>query len=109
MSVDDRLRKYVMRKIGRLDRYVPRQARASVHVEVKLKEDRAKDQQVCTCEVIVHLPQDTFALKETSPNMYTSVDIVEEKLKGHLKKYKDLHASPKIHRRLWARFWRSGA
>ena len=43
MSVGDDLRKYVIRKIGRLDRFIPRDSRASVHAEVKLKEGRAKD------------------------------------------------------------------
>jgi ribosome-associated translation inhibitor RaiA len=38
--------------------------------------------------------------------MYAAVDIVEAKLKQQLKKYKDLHMSGKLHRRLMARFTR---
>ena len=41
MDVGDDLRKYVMKKISRLDKYIPRQARDSAHAEVKLKEGKA--------------------------------------------------------------------
>jgi ribosomal subunit interface protein len=97
------LKKYVTRKIGKLDTYMPRKARESAHVGVKLKESKAKDKKQCTCEVIMHLPQQVFTVKESTLNMYAAVDIVEAKLKNQLKKYKETH-SIKIHRRVLARF-----
>lgn len=105
-DVNDDLRKYVMKKIGRLDRYVNRHGRKSVHVEVKLKENKAKNKKQCTCEVIMHLPHETLTTKESTLNMYAAIDIVEEKLKNQLKKYKDIHASPRSVRHLWARIRR---
>lgn len=81
MTVGDELKRYVMRKIGRLDRYLPRHIRESVHAEVKLKEGKAKNKDERTCEVIMHLPHETFVLKETTINIYAAVDIAEEKLK----------------------------
>ena len=109
LHVDDDLRKYVMKKIGRLDRFMPRHSRISVHGEVKLKESKAKDKKECTCEVILHLPQETITGKESTINMYAAVDIVETKLKNQLKKYKDLHANPRLHRRLITRLQRRAA
>jgi len=103
-EVDAELRKYVVRKIGRLDRFIPRDARPSVHVAVKLKEGKAKDKSDRTCEVVMHLPQEILTLKETTINMFAAVDIVEAKLRAALKRYKDTHGNPRFHRRLISRF-----
>lgn len=109
MSVGDDLRKYVMKKIGRLDKYIPKAARTSAHIEVKLKEGKAKDKQIRTCEVIVRLPKEVITISETTINMYAAVDIVEEKLKHRLQKYKELHTDPTFHRRLIAKLKRQPA
>lgn len=108
-TVDQALRKYVTKKIGGLDRYVPRHSRKSAHAEVFLKERKAKDNNSCICEVTLHLPQQTIIIKEHALNMYAAVDITEAKLKIQLKKYKDLYASGKARRHLTARFLRKMA
>ena len=100
VHVDEDLRKYVQKKIGHLDRFMPRYIRPSVHLEVKLKETKAKDKKECICEVIMHLPHETLTISEGTINMYAAVDIVETKLKNQLKRYKELHANPRLHRRL---------
>jgi ribosomal subunit interface protein len=105
-TLDPRLRRYVMRKIGGLDRYLPRHARESAHAEVHLKEAKIKRDNGSACEVTLFLPHETIVIKERALNMYAAVDIVEAKLKQQLKKYKDLHMSGKLHRRLMARFTR---
>ncbi len=109
MTVSDDLRKYVIKKIGRLDKYIPRHARDSVHVEIKLKEGKAKGKNERTCEAVVHLPQGTTTVSETTINIYAAVDIVEEKLKQQLHKYKELHADPKLRQRMMARLRRQEA
>lgn len=105
-SVDDDIRKYVTKKIGQLDRYLSKHNQASARCEVILKESKAKDKKQCTCEVNLHLPKETINIKESTINMYASIDIVETKLKLLLKKYKDTHASGKLHRRLMGRLSR---
>jgi putative sigma-54 modulation protein len=107
LQVDDDLRKYVHKKIGHLDRYIPKHSRQSAHVEIKLKESKAKDKKECTCEAILHLPHEVVSVKESTVNMYAAVDIVEAKLKSQLQKYKGLHANPKLHRRLLVRLRRT--
>lgn len=97
-DVNDDLRKYVSKKIGRLDKYMSRHVRESVHVEVKLKEENTKKTQY-TCEVIMHLPQENITTKETTINMFAAVDIVETKLKNQLKKYKEKHSILRGHTR----------
>jgi ribosomal subunit interface protein len=100
------LKKYVIKKIGRLDSYMPRHSRESVKVEVTLKEGNAKDKNRCECEVVMRLPQETVAVKEATVNMFAAVDIVEAKLRNQLKKYKETHSKIKLHRRLMARLRR---
>ncbi len=99
-EVDNDLHKYVIKKIGGLDKYIPRKSRESVHADVKLKESKAKDKKNHTCEVILRVPHETITTKETTLNIYAAVDIVEAKLKNQLKKYKEKHASPKLRFRL---------
>jgi putative sigma-54 modulation protein len=106
MTVGADLRKYVNKKIGGLEKYIPKHARTSAHAEVKLKEGKSKTKNERTCEVILHLPQEVIAISETTINMFAAVDIVEEKLKHALHKYKELHANPKLRQRLLAKFKR---
>lgn len=106
VKVDDKLRKYIVKKIGSLDKYLTRQARSSAHAEIKLKESNAKGKKQCTCEVILHVPIENLTVSETTVNMYAAVDIAEEKLKHSLRKYKEKHDVPRLHRRIMARFKR---
>jgi putative sigma-54 modulation protein len=106
MTVGDDLQKYVTKKLGRLDKYISRHARESAHAEVKLKEGRGKGAEQRTCEVVVYLPHETFTISESTVNIFAAVDIVEEKLKHQLRKYKEKHAGPKLRQRLLARLKR---
>jgi putative sigma-54 modulation protein len=92
-DADADIQKYVKKKIGKLDSYMPRHARKSAHAEVKLKEAKSKDKKQCTVEVVLHVPGETLTAKETTVNMYAAIDIVEEKLKTQLKKYKDQNSA----------------
>lgn len=108
-DVDKKLRDYVTRKIGRLDRFTPRKIREALHAEVILKNTKAKDKKHCVCEVVVFLPHDKITVSESTMNMYAAVDIVEAKLKNLLKKYKETHSSLGLHKRMLARLRRRGA
>ena len=106
-TVDDRLQKYVTKKIAALDRYLPRRVRGSAHAEVFLKEDKAAKgehrKNPFVCEVTLHLPHDVINVSEATSNMYSAVDIVEAKLKHAIRKYKETHTPGIIRRRLAAR------
>lgn len=103
----DDLKKYITKKIGRLDRYMPRKSRESAHAEVFVKEIMIKAKKECVCEVVLHLPGSTLMTKESTINMFAAVDIVEAKLKNQLKKYKETHNVRRIHRRVLMRLKRS--
>jgi ribosomal subunit interface protein len=95
VKVTEDLEKYVTKKIGKLDKYSARNARGSAHAQIFLKEALVKNKKQCTCEVVMHLPHEEFVTKETTMNIFAAVDIVEAKLKNHLRKYKDTHGVKK--------------
>jgi putative sigma-54 modulation protein len=108
-ELDDTTRRYVMRKIGRLDRYLPRHARKSVFAEVKLKEVNRDHGNKYEAEVILHVPDKMLTAKDSTVNMLAAVDIIEAKLVTQLRKYKELTV-PHIGRRgVLGRFKRSYA
>ena len=109
VETDDRLKKYVNKSVNKLERYIPKHARKSVHVDVKLKESKRQQNRQCTAEIIMHLPLETLTAKESTVNLYAAIDIVEAKLHNQLKKYKDKHTNPKFYRRLTNRFRRRNA
>ena len=90
LTIDENLRKYIQRKLGRLDRFMSKHAQQSAHMEVFLKESKAKGGKQCHCDVTLHMPHET-------------IDIAEAKLKMQLKKYKDMHEQGKLRRKLFAR------
>lgn len=99
LTIDDNVRKYVNRKIGHLDKYMPKHARKSVRAEVLLKNTSSKKNH-SGCEVIIHLPKETIRVQESTTNIFAAIDIVEAKLHNRILKYKDLHTNPKLARHL---------
>lgn len=88
MKVDDDLTKYITKKIAKLDKYIPRQARGSAHVEVKVSTNKIDGKRASTCEATIHLPGEDIRVVETTVNMFAAVDIIEVRLKNMLKRYK---------------------
>lgn len=106
---DEKLQKYVEKKLGKLDHYLPRAARGSAHAEVLLKTGKAgkvRDGRDCCAEVTLHLPHEVINVSEPSMNMFTAIDIVELKLKQQIKKYKETHHGGTRLRRLATRLAR---
>lgn len=103
MDIDDNLRHYVTKKIGQCDRFLPRRIRPSLHAEITLREEKIKERKICVCEVVMYLPHEVISTNESTINMYAAIDIVESKLTNQLRKYKDMHTSPKLYRRVMSR------
>lgn len=91
-NIDNRdIARYIRKKIGKLDTYISRHARKTAHAEVNIKEVKIKDKREYSCEVILHVPNEVITAKESTVNIFAAVDIVEEKLKSQLRKYKEKH------------------
>ncbi len=92
-SPDEQTKRYVRRKVARLDRFLPRHARKSVSAEVKLKEVNRDHGNKYEAEILLHVPDKDLTAKDSTVNILAAVDIVEMKLVNQLRKYKDLHIS----------------
>lgn len=88
-DLDKDVKKYVTKKIGKLDSYMPRHARKSAHAEVKIKESKAQKKRESSCEVTIFVPNAQITAQEDTINVFAAIDIVEEKLKSQLRKYKE--------------------
>ena len=89
LDIDNQTKKYVLKKIGRLDRFLPRHARKSVTAEVILKEVNRDHGNKYEAEVILSVPDSTLTAKDSTMNVMAAIDIVEAKLASQLRKYKD--------------------
>lgn len=108
-DIDETTKKYVIKKVGRLDRYLPRHARKSVTADVKLKEVNRAHGNKYEAEIILNVPDKTLTAKDTTVNMLAAVDIVEAKLAAQLRKYKESTISHVGRRGVMSRFKRSYA
>lgn len=87
-DIDETTRKYVAKKIGRLDRYLPKHARKSASAEIKLKQVNRDHGNKYEAEVILSVPDRVLTAKDSTVNMLAAIDIVEAKLISQMRKYK---------------------
>lgn len=104
---DESTKKYIKKKIGGLDRLVSRHARKSAHAEVKLAEINQSHGNKYEVEVILHVPSKVVTAKDTTMNILAATDIVEAKLAGQLRRYKEESVPHVGHRKLLDHFKRS--
>jgi putative sigma-54 modulation protein len=108
-ALDDSTRKYIRKKVGLLDRFVPRHARKTITADVKVAEVNREKGNKYEVEVIVDLPGKRVTAKDSTLNAFAAVDIVEAKLATQLRRYKEEHLPHVGNRKLLARFKRSFA
>ena len=87
-ELTDTTKKYVEKKIGALDKYLPRHARKSVSADVKIKQIDNPGGNKYEVEVMINVPDKVITAKDSTMNVLAAVDIVEAKLNGQLRKYK---------------------
>ncbi|MEI6850489.1 MAG: ribosome-associated translation inhibitor RaiA [Candidatus Saccharibacteria bacterium] len=106
-EVDEVTRKYVLKRIGSLDRYVPRHARKSVSVEVKLEQVNHDHGNKYEVEIIFNIPGNLITAKDSTGNILAAVDIVEAKIRSQLRDYKQSNIAHLGKRRIMSRFKQS--
>lgn len=108
-DLDDTTKRYVTKKIGRLDRYLPKHARKSVSASVIIKQVNRDHGNKYEAEVILSVPDKIITAKDSTVNALAALDIVEAKLVNQLRKYKQA-VIPHVGRRgVLSRFKRSYA
>jgi putative sigma-54 modulation protein len=108
-ELDDATKKYVAKKIGRLDRYLPKHARKSATASVKIKQVNRDFGNKYEAEVILTVPDKVLTAKDSTVNALAALDIVEAKLVNQLRKYKQMTVPHVGRRGVLARFKRSYA
>lgn len=108
-DLDDTTKKYVMKKIGRLDRYLPRHARKSVTANVILRQIDEPHGNKYQAEVIINVPEKRLTAKDSTVNMLAAIDIIEAKMAAQLHKYKETTVPHVGRRGVLSRFKRSYA
>lgn len=108
-SPDDRLKKYIRKKIGSLDRLAPRHARKTMRADVKIEQVNRENANKYEVGVVMQLPGKTLTAKDTTMNAMAATDIVEAKLAAQLRKYHTAHLPHVSKRKLLSRFKRSFA
>ena len=104
--LDEPTRKYISKKIGRLDRLVTRHAHKTMSASVKIEEVNRDNGNKYEVEVIINVPDQVIKAKDSTMNIMAATDIVERKLAGQLRKYKQNLLAHVGRRDILARFKR---
>ena len=80
LEVTDSMRKAVMEKLGKLERYFTPDTK--IIVTMRVEKDRRK------IEVTIPLKGNVIRSEQVSNDMYVSIDLVEEVIERQLRKYK---------------------
>lgn len=107
VELDEKTKKYVNKKIGGIDRYLPRHASKSAHAEVIIKQVNRDHGNKYETEVIVHIPEQKLVAKDSTVNILASIDIVEAKIIAQARKYREKHIDHRGPHNLLGKFKRS--
>jgi putative sigma-54 modulation protein len=106
MEPDVKVTKYIHKKIGGLEKFVPKVQRKVAVISVFLEEDpNGREQNRFVCEAIISLVGTKLVAKDSTVNIYAAIDIVEAKLKTQLTDYKE-KSSPRQSRLRIMNRWR---
>ncbi|SFA44283.1 SSU ribosomal protein S30P [Parageobacillus thermantarcticus] len=83
IEVTPALRKYVEKKIGKLERYFENTEDVHVHVNLKVYNDKQGK-----IEVTIPMPQLLLRAEERHDDMYAAIDLVADKLERQIRKHK---------------------
>ena len=91
IELTKKLEDYINKKMMKLVRYIPRKAKQSLKIEVRLRENKSESTNKYEAEALFNLPDKTITAKDSTINIFAAVDILESKLKQQLQKYKSAH------------------
>lgn len=101
-KVEEGFRKYVTKRLGKLDKYLPRQSKKDVVEKVvveKISNNKSGDK--FEISVAMEIPGGkVITAKDECSNIFAGVDLVEAKLTGQIRRYK-LEMQPHRQKREW--------
>ena len=100
-KVEESLRKYAEKRIGKLDKYLPRGFKKDVVVKMIVAEIGKSKGEKYEISVAMDIPGGkVVAAKDECSNVFAGVDLVEAKLTGQIRRYK-LEMQPHRQKRSW--------
>ena len=88
-KVEESFQKYVHKRIGKLDRYLPRQNRKDVGAKVVVTQVNRDHGNKYEISATLDIPGGkVLNAKEESSNVFAGVDILEAKLMGQIRRFK---------------------
>ncbi len=97
-DLSDKATAYVERKIGRLDKYLPRNM-MQIEGRVILEQDPSgREDNKFICEALLEVPGPNLEAREATMNIFAAIDIVEAKLKTQIHKLKDRRGVGRLRR-----------
>ena len=88
-KVEDSFRKYVEKRIGKLDRYLPKGSKKGVITKVIVTEIGKNKGEKYEISAAMDIPGGkVVAAKDECNNIFAGVDLVEAKLTGQIRRYK---------------------
>lgn len=95
-KVSDSFRKYTTKRLGKLDRYLPRGNKKDVIMKVVVTEvDRAHGNKYDISAAMEIPGGKVVTAKDECSNVFAGIDILEAKLKGQVRRFK-LEATPHL-------------
>ena len=93
-KVEEGLRKYIEKRIGKLDKYLPRGFKKDVVAKVIVAESGKSKGDKYEISAAMEIPGGkVLAARDECSNVFAGVDLVEAKLTGQIRRYK-LEAQP---------------
>ncbi len=98
-KIEEPFKRYVLKRIGKLDRYLPRSSKKDVVAKVMVTSfDRAHGEKF-EISVAMDIPGGkVIAAKDECTNVFAGVDLVEAKLTGQIRRFK-LDKTPHLKKR----------
>ena len=88
-KIEEGLKKHIQKKIGKLDRYLPRGSKKDVVVNAIVTEIGKNKGEKYEVSVAMEIPGGkVIAAKDECSNVFAGVDLVDAKLTGQIRRYK---------------------
>ena len=109
-EIDQVTRKYMLKKISGLGKYLPRHAIKSASIDVRLidkSKKRVHDSEKFEFEILLKIPGKVVNARGLSSTMISAIDAAESKIQSQLRDYKSASIAHIGRRGILSRFKRS--
>lgn len=104
-KIEEPFKKYAEKRLGKLDKYLPRGTKKDVVAKVVVSEIGKNKGEKFEISVAMDIPGGkVIAAKDECSNVFAGIDLVEAKLTGQIRRYK-LEVQPHRQKKSWKNFF----